>query len=74
MAIERIVTLTELKKYLDNSLTLAEVITQAEFNHGVVKVFDHSPEAMKGQRFRYFVMPLDSKGKPLTKLAKGQNI
>ena len=71
---ERIVTLSELQNYEKQGLTLAEVIIRAETLHGIVKIFDHAPALMPGMRFRYFVMQLDSKGKPILKLAKGQTV
>lgn len=71
---ERIATLTELRDYAAKGMTLAEVVTRVETAHGFVKIFDHNPQLMPGQRFRYFVMPLNSKGTPILKLAKGQTI
>jgi hypothetical protein len=71
---ERIATLTELKRYKDLELTLDEVIAHVENNHGMVKIFDHSPKLMVGQTFRYFVMPLTPEGTPVLTLAKGANL
>jgi len=72
--VDRIATLQELKDYLTAGLTLEEVIARMELKHGIAKIFDHSPPAMQGMKFRYFVVPLDKKGQPITKLAKGQNM
>lgn len=68
---ERIITLSELKRLQELGMNLADVIAQVEQKHGLVKVFDHSPEKMGGMRFRYYVMPLDKHNQPITKLSKG---
>lgn len=71
---DRIATLTELRKYHEQSLTLEQVLLKVETEHGLAKIFEHSPKLMKGLRFRYHVMPLDKNNKPITKLAKGANL
>lgn len=71
---ERIATLTELKSYLANGLSLEDVVKQVETNHGIIKIVNHKPELMGGMEFRYFIMSLDKNGNPVTKLAKGANI
>ncbi len=71
---ERIATVGELKKYRDLGLTLDEIIAHIETKHGIVKIFDHSPSLMAGQKFRYFVMPLTKEGIPVLELAKGANL
>ena len=71
---ERLITLTELKQYFDEGKTLSQVISIIESTHGVVKIFDHAPKLMAGQRFRYFVMPLTADGQPIVEFAKGANI
>ena len=71
---ERVATLSELRAYRDAGLDINAIIDLINDTHGVVKVFDHTPKLMGGHRFRYFVMPLDKNGKPLTKIAKGANL
>lgn len=68
---ERLATLTELKQYAEKGMSLEETISAIESLHGVVKIFDHAPVLMAGQKFRYFVMPLTNDGQPVTELAKG---
>lgn len=71
---DRIATLSELRKYLENGLTLEQVIKEVERYHGICKVFDATAEQLPGMKFRYFVIQLDPKNQPITKLAKGANL